>query len=57
MGRNEQAQDHSQRENQGPNSQRIFIIRSGFLRWEPFVSKDEAMLIAYLHQSVVWQWH
>ena len=57
MGRNEQTQDHRQRENQGPNSQRILIIRSGFLHWEPFVSKDEAMSIAYLHRSVVWQWH
>ena len=51
-----QAQDHYQRKNQGPKSHRI-ITQCGFLHWGPFVSKDEAMLIAYLHRSVVWQWH
>ena len=52
-----QAQDHYQRKNQGPNSQGNLITQFGFLHWGPFVSKDEAMLIAYLHRSVVWQWH
>lgn len=50
-----QAQNHYQRKNQGPNSQRI-ITQFGFLHWGPFVSKDEAMSTVDPYQSVVWQW-
>ena len=57
MGRNEQTQDHRQRENQGTNSQRILISQTGFALVERFFSIDETMSIAYLHQSVVWQWY